>query len=118
MILTVATPDATPVSRRSRARAPQTERQIEIPDSDEPEVLTFETPGSKATFQGVLIPTRSAIKQEPRGRNAHTSRSKSTSLADSAEASDYETPGTSVDTTPIEPHQKKQPVRVSATARV
>jgi len=93
---------------------------MEIPDSDEPELLTFEAPGSKATFQGVLLPTRTVIKDEAANPNASTTRSKSksTSLTGSADASDYETPDTSAVTTPAEVKEEKQPARVSATARV
>lgn len=89
----------------------------EIPDSDEPEVLTFDEIGEKATFQGVLIPSRPAIKRESNRRTSTIPRSKSTSMTDSAEASDYETPDTAV-TTPAESGVKKETARISATARV
>lgn len=89
----------------------------EIPDSDEPEVLTFDTPGEKAIFQGVIIPSRPAVKRESSRRMSNIPRSKSTSMTDSAEASDYETPDTTV-TTPGETEVKKESSRISATARV
>ncbi|KAK5943081.1 DNA repair protein rad16 [Knufia obscura] len=91
---------------------------MEIPDSDEPEILTFERPGSTATFQGILIPTRSAVKKEGSSCNASMTRSKSTSITASADASDYDTPDTSAVTTPAEVKEEKRPARVSATARV
>ena len=118
----VATPEASPAPTRGRGRPRRSvvkaepDVKMEVPDSDEPEVLTFETSGSKATFQGIIIPKRGSIKREPASRSA--TRSKSTSLADSAEVSDYETPDTSAVTTPAEIKEEKKPARVSATARV
>lgn len=94
------------------------EHDIEIPDSDEIEVLTFETPGSKATFQGVLIPTRSAITRRKVSSNGSESASKSASNAESIEDSDYDTPGTSAVTTPAEVKDEPAPMKISATERV
>jgi len=119
----VATPEPSPAPSRGRGRPRKSNAQVvlkmEIPDSDEPEVLTFDTSDSKtATFQGILIPTRNVVKKEASSRTASITRSKSASITDSVDASDYDTPDTSAVTTPAEVKEEKQPGRISATARV
>lgn len=112
-------PSPAPPKSRGRPRRQPAQAKMEadeIPDSDGPEVLTFDALGEKATFQGVLIPSRPAVRVESDGRNSTLSRSKATST-DSTEASDYETPDTAI-TIPIGPGARKEPTRISATARV
>ncbi|KAK5082779.1 DNA repair protein rad16 [Lithohypha guttulata] len=80
------------------------EPDMPTPDSPELETLTFEPPGIKATFQGIVVPSRTVVKNEIN--------------TNSAEVSDYETPETSEAATPAEIKLDYKATRISATDRV
>ncbi|KAG9768862.1 DNA repair protein RAD16 [Exophiala dermatitidis] len=89
----------------------------EIPDSDGPEDIVSSSSISKATFQGVYVPSRRGNAAASQGFSRPDSTAPS-SIADSVESSNYETPGTSTVPTPDAMEQAGTNSKVGATARL
>ena len=101
---------------RNRIQAKSAAIKTEIPDSDEMEVLTFETSNDKGVFSGIIVPPGSAgVRNTRKARKIQSAASNT----DSADASGYETEDTSAMTTPVEVEEVKQVKSrpISATER-